>query len=107
MSTPTVVNKKYHVPQANDIYIGRPSLFGNPFRIPEDGNREEVIEKYRELMEDRLNDTDGDVWIKEIMNLNNKNLVCWCKPNNCHGDVLVSIYNALMEGEEENGKISH
>ena len=31
-----------------DIYIGRPSKWGNPFSIGKDGTREEVIEKYRE-----------------------------------------------------------
>jgi hypothetical protein len=30
-----------------DIYIGRPSNWGNPFVIGRDGNREQVIEKYR------------------------------------------------------------
>ena len=29
-----------------DIYIGRPSKWGNPFVIGRDGNREQVIEKY-------------------------------------------------------------
>ena len=30
-----------------NIYIGRPSKWGNPFVIGRDGNREQVIEKYR------------------------------------------------------------
>jgi hypothetical protein len=30
-----------------DIYIGRPSKWGNPFVIGRDGNRGQVIEKYR------------------------------------------------------------
>ena len=30
-----------------DVYIGRGSKWGNPYRIGEDGTREEVIEKYR------------------------------------------------------------
>lgn len=31
-----------------DVYIGRPSKWGSPFVIGKDGNREEVILKYRE-----------------------------------------------------------
>jgi hypothetical protein len=31
-----------------DIYIGRPSVFGNPFQIGKDGTREEVIEKFKQ-----------------------------------------------------------
>ena len=30
-----------------DIYIGRPSKWGNPFSIGKDGTREEVIQKYK------------------------------------------------------------
>lgn len=31
-----------------DVYIGRPSKWGNPFVIGKDGTREEVIAKYAE-----------------------------------------------------------
>jgi hypothetical protein len=30
-----------------DIFIGRPSIWGNPFIIGKDGNRSEVIRKYK------------------------------------------------------------
>jgi hypothetical protein len=30
-----------------DVYIGRPSLFGNPFEIGTHGSRDEVIDKYK------------------------------------------------------------
>ena len=33
-----------------DVYIGRPSKWGNPFTIGKDGTREEVIQKYREYI---------------------------------------------------------
>ena len=45
--TPQVLNKKQlkgAVPNA--AYIGRPSLWGNPFVIGKDGTRAEVVEKY-------------------------------------------------------------
>ena len=38
------------------VYIGRGSIFGNPFRIGEDGNREEVIEKYRQWFLEKISD---------------------------------------------------
>ncbi|MGD2072133.1 MAG: DUF4326 domain-containing protein [Candidatus Thorarchaeota archaeon] len=68
-----------------DIYIGRPSKWGNPFKIGQDGTRTEVISKYRN-------------WVKAQPNLMNslhelvdKTLGCWCKPKACHGDVLVEL----------------
>jgi hypothetical protein len=38
-----------------DIYIGRGTKYGNPFKIGRDGTREEVIQKYEEYI--RSNET--------------------------------------------------
>lgn len=53
---------------AYDVYIGRPSKWGNPFKIGKDGTRQEVIKKYRimalnnkELMKDIVKELDGKV----------------------------------------------
>ncbi len=32
-----------------DVFIGRPSKWGNPFIIGKDGTREEVLEKYSNI----------------------------------------------------------
>lgn len=67
-----------------NVYIGRPSKWGNPFSIGPDGTREMVIEKYREyLYKSGL--------IHDIEELRGKILGCWCKPKPCHGDVLVEL----------------
>lgn len=76
-----VVHKKHH----HDVYIGRPSKWGNPFEIGKDGTRQQVIKKYEEWIRqqpDLLNQLDE---------LNGKILGCWCKPLPCHGDVLVKL----------------
>ena len=61
-----------------DVYIGRPSKWGNPFVIGKDGTREEVIEKYREYI---LNKPE---LLKDLAELKGKILGCWCSPFNCH-----------------------
>ena len=68
-----------------DVYIGRPSKWGNPFSIGKDGNREEVIVKYTRwiLTQPSL--------LKDLPELKNKVLGCWCYPNNCHGHVLMKL----------------
>jgi Domain of unknown function (DUF4326) len=33
-----------------DVYIGRPSVWDNPYEIGKDGDRETVIRKYREYL---------------------------------------------------------
>lgn len=71
--------------ESYDIYIGRPSKWGNPFAIGKDGNREEVIEKYRAwvITQQHL--------INALHELKGKTLGCWCKPAACHGDVLKEL----------------
>jgi len=71
-----------------DVYIGRPSKWGNPFNIGKDGNRMEVIEKYREYI------LSNKVLLSAIGELKGKTLGCWCKPLACHGDVLVELINS-------------
>jgi len=68
-----------------DVYIGRPSKWGNPFHIGIDGTREEVIEKFRNwiITQPKL--------LKDLHEIKGKTLGCWCKPKVCHGDVLVEL----------------
>jgi hypothetical protein len=69
-----------------DVYIGRPSKWGNPFKIGIDGSRQEVIQKYKEMI---IVDIE---LIKQIpLELKGKTLGCWCKPYPCHGDVLAEL----------------
>lgn len=68
------------------VYIGRGSEFGNPFRIGEDGNREEVIEKYREWFLKRV--TEDPAFRRKVWELEGKKLVCFCAPARCHGEIL-------------------
>lgn len=68
-----------------DVYIGRPSKWGNPFVIGKDGNRQEVIEKYRQYI---LNKPE---LLKDLHELKGKKLGCYCKPFSCHGDVLEEL----------------
>jgi len=79
-----------------DVYIGRPSRWGNPFKLGRDGTREEVIDKY-------------EVWIKTqkhlmtaLSELEGKRLGCWCAPLPCHGDVLIRLINE--ERSKEGGE---
>lgn len=68
-----------------DIYIGRPSRWGNPYSIGVDGSRKEVIKKYKKWIlnyPSLLNDLEA---------LRGKILGCWCSPKPCHGDVLIEL----------------
>ncbi len=69
-----------------DVRIDRQTRWGNPFRIPRDGDRATVIEKYREHL--RAEIAAGRITLEELAALHGKRLGCWCAPEPCHGDVL-------------------
>lgn len=71
-----------------DVYIGRPSAYGNPFVLGRDGNREQVIAKYRQWVQ-----TQPDLIAAIKRELKGKRLGCWCAPAECHGDVLAAFAN--------------
>jgi hypothetical protein len=81
MLTTRVVNRHK---EPYDVYIGRPTIYGNPFHIGTDGTREEVVAKYKEYAKQRLDD-------KALQFLVGKTLGCSCKPKPCHGDVLIEL----------------
>lgn len=89
MPHPLVVHSKR---DRYDVYIGRPSKWGNPFAIGRDGTREEVIEKYRAWL------LGQPELLAALPELKGKVLGCWCAPQACHGDVLVELANALRMG---------
>ena len=68
-----------------DVYIGRPSKWGNPFYVGSDGNRQEVLIKYKEYL---LSSSNLMAALPEIKG---KILGCWCSPLLCHGDVLAEL----------------
>lgn len=75
-----------------DVYIGRPSEWGNPFVIGKDGTREEVVEKYEVWLREKLEDPDT---VGRFLELKGKILACWCAPQACHGDVIVKLLDEL------------
>lgn len=78
-----VVNK---YKESYDVYIGRGSKWGNPFVIGKDGDRAEVIQKYRDWIVNQPA-------FNEIGELSEKTLGCFCAPLPCHGDVLIELLN--------------
>lgn len=85
---PKVLNKHHHPePVYTAVYIGRPSKWGNPYVIGPDGTREDVMRKYREFIP-----LQTDL-LKDLHELKGRDLMCWCAPAECHGDVLLSLAN--------------
>jgi len=83
-----VLNKHKSGIPSGAVYIGRGSAFGNPFQIPRDGDREEVIEKFRLWIQ-----TQPKLIERVKRELKGRDLVCYCAPLPCHADLLLAIAN--------------
>lgn len=77
-----------------DVYIGRPSIWGNPYTHIADkntlaefivGSREEAVAKYKEYI------LNNEELLSHLDELDGKVLGCWCYPKTCHGDVLLEL----------------
>jgi hypothetical protein len=88
MNTGHVLNKRHlRGPISDAVYIGRPSLWGNPFAIGRDGTRDEVITKFEAWI------VGKPALMARLPELKGKRLICWCAPLPCHGDVLHHLAN--------------
>jgi Sec7-like guanine-nucleotide exchange factor len=103
-----VKNKKSY--KGNGVYIGRPSVFGNPYShlecskaIYKCDTREESIQKYEDWLKAEVKTNENfkkefDKLCTLYKNTRHLILICWCKPLSCHGDILKKLI------EETNGK---
>ena len=72
-----------------DVFIGRPSKYSNPFIIGKHGTRSEVIAKFEEYFKNLFN------FNALLDELEGKKIACWCDlDQNCHGDMIIKLYNA-------------
>lgn len=85
-----IYNKHHNNAPSDAVYIGRGSTWGNPFVIGKHGSRKEVIQMYREKLEEfqKEHPTNFELMLHPLIG---KDLVCFCTPLPCHGEVLVEL----------------
>lgn len=97
-----IVNKHtYQKTNIDSLYIGRGSCLGNPFSHKENTkaefivpSRDEAIEKYEQYLTEQLKSNKkikeemNFIWKKVVLDMKPIDLICYCKPQSCHGDVI-------------------
>ncbi len=86
MNKPKVWNAHDENYPDDAVYIGRPSVWGNPFEISRLRSRKNSIEMFETCLSPTLK-------ARAQRELKGKDLVCWCAPKACHGDILLRIAN--------------
>lgn len=80
-----------------DVYIGRAwaglpeSKWHNPFRVYGNQPRGSSLANYEHRVRNRPD------LIAALPELKDKVLGCWCKPEACHGDVLVKLIEEFVK----------
>lgn len=101
MRFPTVINRHKQVAPRGAVYIGRGSIWGNPFKLEDYGyNRDKVLQLYSTHLDNLLNDPSTKEKFLELVNCSS--LVCYCKPKPCHGDVMLDKLRKLISEQQCN-----
>jgi hypothetical protein len=89
VTTTVIKTRRGRRRQPNEIYVGRPSKWGNPFEIGVDGTRDEVVARHRAWLPSQPQ------LLADLHELRGKTLLCWCAPLACHADTLAELADAL------------
>ncbi|WP_095067345.1 DUF4326 domain-containing protein [Pseudomonas sp. Irchel 3A18] len=81
-----------------DVYIGRGTIWGNPYQMGIDGDRDEVIRKFQYDFDNGLLKASTSLE-KNLDIVRGKVIACHCKPAACHGDVIASYLNSIDDGK--------
>jgi Domain of unknown function (DUF4326) len=80
------------------VYIGRPTIFGNPFSHMSGtaaefkvADRAAAVAAFERYATERM--SVDPKFASAVRALAGKDLVCWCAPHLCHGEVLVRLSN--------------
>jgi len=98
-----IVSRRYPEDCVGAVYVGRPSIFGNPFKVGPNGSIADVIRKYESLF---LLSGPSIVRRDALTQLSGKNLACWCAPRGgiapdadqqlCHAQVIARYVNLAV-----------
>jgi|TARA_R110000851_G_scaffold251971_5_gene404509 hypothetical protein len=107
-----VVNKRDHASTDKDFYIGRGSIFGNPYTskpldkskaIYQAESKGEALSKYGEMLEAKIESKEKVIveGLNEMLDALKQGdiyLVCYCAPKMCHGDIIkVVLLHSILK----------
>lgn len=90
---PKLYNLHHGKTPQSAVYIGRPSIAGNPYTWLNRGGgvkvatRQESVDAFRVYFEERMK--SDPVFKDAIEAMRGHDLCCWCAPLPCHGDVIL------------------
>jgi hypothetical protein len=108
--------KQFQIWKTEYVYVGRSapnnamfavrqeSPLANPFVIGKDGDRKQVIEKYRKWLWEQCKIPQStakrelDRLVEKYKRGESIVLVCWCAPKRCHADIIKRAIEHFAKG---------
>jgi hypothetical protein len=103
-----------HTYKGEGHYIGRPSALGNPYThlysdrddVTIVESRDKAVSMYKEWLEEAYDDDifvhdEINFLVKEYLKKKELHLICWCKPQACHGDVIKEFLEKIIGEHNE------
>lgn len=88
------------------VYVGRPSMYGNPFKVRKTCGSDScknhaqqwAVDKFKLWLDGKFDEVRPDLVeqkqkvLTHIKYLRGKDLACWCEEGTpCHGDILIKM----------------
>lgn len=88
-----------YIGRVSSLHDFKGSKFANPFPVRSPAERGSSIGKYRDWLWQQI--ANNVITKHDLLSLNGKKLVCYCKPLACHGDVVKEVVELLVSNEVE------
>lgn len=80
------------------IYVGRPSVYGNPVRVTKIFGPNYAVMTYLNIWQKRLVGPQKEYWLQKLEVLRGHDLACWCALDQiCHADVLLALLDETQQ----------
>ncbi len=86
-----------HTYKGKGVYVGRPSILSNPFRITKTQSRPIAVDRYAIWLKDVIKNKDPKVLYEleylssPFMRNEDLTLICWCSPKLCHAEIIKQV----------------
>ncbi len=97
-----VLNKRTDKIPPDAVCVGRPGKWGNKFRVGLDYSQEEAVRRHELWIKEQIKQGNVGFGVQfryNLEELREKDLVCWCAPLPCHGDLLLELANKEVDHE--------
>ena len=89
----TYIGRKAIVFINNNRYPKEDSYWCNPYKVSDKHyTLDDSLRLYKDYILKKLENNPG-----KILELRDKTLGCWCKPERCHGDILVELLDKYLK----------